>query len=53
MKFIIHGLAGRMTTGMVYHAATRGIEGGAVNSKFEGDLDLRRSLGMAEDVRKG
>ncbi|MGI9326021.1 MAG: OsmC family protein, partial [Pseudomonadales bacterium] len=40
VEFILHGLAGCMTTSMVYHAAARGIEIGAVESQFEGDLDL-------------
>ncbi|MGI9283990.1 MAG: OsmC family protein [Pseudomonadales bacterium] len=53
VEFVLHGLAGCMTTSMVYHAAARGIEIGAVNSEFEGDLDLRGFLGMAENVRKG
>ncbi|MGI9324109.1 MAG: OsmC family protein [Pseudomonadales bacterium] len=53
VEFILHGLAGCMTTSMVYHAAARGIEIGAVESQFEGDLDLHGFLGMDDNVRKG
>ena len=53
VEFVLHGLAGCMTTSMVYHAAARGIEIGAVESEFEGDLDLRGFLGLSDEVRKG
>jgi hypothetical protein len=42
-----------MTTSLVYHAAARGVEIGAVDSTFEGDLDLRGFLGISDEVRKG
>ena len=53
VEFILHGLAGCMTTSMVYHAAARGIDIAAVSSEFEGDLDLRGFLGLSDEVRKG
>lgn len=53
VEFILHGLAGCMTTSMVYHAAARGIDIGAVDSEFQGDLDLRGFLGLSDEVRKG
>ena len=53
VEYILHGLTGCMTTSMVYHAAARGIVIGAVESKLEGDLDLRGFLGLSEDVPKG
>ena len=49
----MHALAGCLTTTLVYHAAARGIEIGAVQSKLEGDLDLRGFLGISKDVRRG
>jgi uncharacterized OsmC-like protein len=49
----LHALAGCLTTSLVYHAAAQGIRIDAVESKFEGDLDLRGFLGMDEDVRNG
>lgn len=53
VEFVLHALAGCLTTTMVYHAAARGIEIEAVNSKLEGDLDLRGFLGVSDKVRKG
>ena len=42
-----------MTTGLVYHAAARGIELKSVESTYEGDIDLRGFLGMSDEVRNG
>ena len=53
MEFILHALAGCLTTTLVYHAAVRGIVIEAAESALEGDLDLRGLFGMSEDVRKG
>lgn len=53
VEFVLHALAGCLTTSLVYHAAAQGIKIDAVESKFEGDLDLRGFLGMKEGVRNG
>jgi uncharacterized OsmC-like protein len=53
VEYVLHALAGCLTTTLVYHAAARGIEIGAVESKLEGDLDLRGFLGISKDVRRG
>jgi uncharacterized OsmC-like protein len=53
VEYVLHALAGCLTTTMVYHAAARGIAIGNVQSKLEGDLDLRGFLGISKDVRKG
>ncbi len=53
VEFILHGLAACLTTTMVYHAASRGIEIEAVESALEGDIDLRGFLGISDKVRKG
>ena len=53
VEYILHGLAGCMTTSMVYHAAAQGIEITDINSSYEGDLDLRGFLGLDPDVLKG
>ena len=53
VEFVLHALAGCLTTTLVYHAAVRGIEIGAAESALEGDLDLRGLFGMSENVRKG
>jgi len=53
VEFVLHALAGCLTTSLVYHAAAQGIKIEAVESRFEGDIDLRGFLGMSEDVRNG
>ena len=42
-----------MTTTMVYHAAVRSIKLDEVESKLEGDLDLRGFLAITDEVRLG
>ena len=53
VEFVLHGLAACLTTTMAYHAASRGITIEAIDSKLEGDLDLRGFLGISDSVRKG
>jgi uncharacterized OsmC-like protein len=53
VEYVLHALAGCVTTTLVYHAAVRGIEIRAVSSKLEGDLDIRGLLGVDDEVRKG
>jgi uncharacterized OsmC-like protein len=53
VEYVLHALAGCLTTSLVYHAAARGIRIEAVETRFEGDLDLRGFLGMSEEVRNG
>lgn len=53
VEFVLHALAGCLTTSLVYHAAARGIRIEEVESKFEGDLDLRGFLGLSDQVRNG
>ena len=53
VEYILHALAGCLTTTMVYHAAARGVSLSSVSSELEGDLDLRGFLGLDETVRKG
>ncbi len=53
VEYILHALAGCLTTTMVYHAAARGVSLTSVSSELEGDLDLRGFLGLDETVRKG
>lgn len=42
-----------MTTTMVYHAAVRGIKLDELESKLEGDLDLRGFFAITDEVRPG
>ncbi len=53
MEFLLHSLAGCLTSTMVNHAAVQGIEIGSVESSLEGDMDVRGLLGMSDEVRKG
>lgn len=42
-----------MTTTMVYHAAVRGIKLEKIESRLEGDLDLKGFFQISDDVRPG
>jgi len=53
VEYLLHALAACLTTSMVYHAAARGIQIEAVESSFEGDLDLHGFLALDPKVRKG
>ena len=52
VEFVLHGMAGCITTTLVCHAAARGIEIEKVETSFEGDIDLRGFLGLDENVKK-
>lgn len=49
----LHALAGCLTTSLVYIAAARGVELTRVESRLEGDADLRGALGLSDAVRNG
>jgi uncharacterized OsmC-like protein len=53
VEYVLHALAGCMTTTMVYKAALHGIKIYEVESELEGDIDLRGMLELADDVRNG
>ena len=48
VEYVLHALAGCLTTTMAYHAAARGIAIEAIESRLEGDLDLRGFLGLSD-----
>ena len=50
---VLHGLAGCITTTLVYHAAAKGIRIDEMETSFEGDLDLRGFLGLPGRTRNG
>ena len=52
-EYLLHALAACVTSGMVYHAAARGISIEEVESSIEGDVDLRGFLGLDRNVRNG
>lgn len=53
VEFLLHALAGCVTTSMVYHAAARGYEIKKIQTTLEGELDLRGFLGIDPTIRKG
>ena len=53
VEFVLHALAGCMTTTMVYHAAARGITIESIETELEGDLDLHGFLRIDDSVRNG
>jgi uncharacterized OsmC-like protein len=46
VEYVLHALAGCVTTTLVYHAAARGIRLTEVESTLEGDLDVRGILDL-------
>lgn len=53
VEYVLVALSGCLTTSLVAHAAAKGIRLDSVESKLEGDLDVRGFLGITEDVRRG
>jgi uncharacterized OsmC-like protein len=53
VEFILHALAGCMTTTMMLHAAANGISVESVSSSLEGDLDVQGFLGLDDSIRNG
>jgi uncharacterized OsmC-like protein len=53
VEYLLTALAGCLTSSLVYHAAAQGIKIRSVESRLEGDLDLRGFLGLAPDVKVG
>ena len=53
VEYALTALAACVTTALVYHAAAKGIKLNAVESRLEGDIDLRGFLGISDEVRRG
>ena len=53
VEYLLVALSGCLTTSLVGHAAARGIAIKKVESRYEGDLDLRGFLGLSEEVPVG
>ncbi len=53
VEHLLHALASCVTTSMVAHAAVKGIHIEELESKLEGDIDLRGFLGLDPNVPKG
>ncbi|MCB2191558.1 MAG: OsmC family protein [Deltaproteobacteria bacterium] len=53
VEYLLVALSGCLTTTMVAHSAAKGIEIRGVESRYEGDIDLRGFLGLSEDIPVG
>jgi len=53
IEFLLHGLAACIAAGIGNIAAARGITLTSVESRVEGDIDLRGLLGLSDTVRNG
>jgi uncharacterized OsmC-like protein len=53
VEYLLVGLAGCITTTLVYHAAAMGIKVSQVDAKLDGDIDIQGLLGMSDKVRPG
>jgi uncharacterized OsmC-like protein len=52
-EYLLHALAACLTTSIVYVAAARGVPLASVESRLEGDMDVRGALGVDDDYRNG
>ncbi len=53
VEFLLHALAGCVTTTFVLHAAARGIQIHELSTTLEGDIDLHGLLGLDDSVSPG
>jgi uncharacterized OsmC-like protein len=53
VEYLLVALSGCLTTSLVAHASAKGVEIRSVQSRYEGDIDLRGFLGISEDVPVG
>lgn len=53
VEFLLHALAGCLTSAIVYKAAVKGIRIETIESTLEGDLDAARFLELSDEGRLG
>lgn len=53
VEYLLHALAGCVTTTLVLHAAARGIRIESIHTEMEGEMDLQKMLGLREDLHSG
>ncbi|MBM4348446.1 MAG: OsmC family protein [Deltaproteobacteria bacterium] len=53
VEYLLVALSGCVTTSLIAYASVKGIEINKVESRYEGDIDLRGFLGISEDVPVG
>ena len=53
VEYLLVALSGCLTTSLIAHASAKGIEIKGVQSRYEGDIDLRGFLGISKEVPVG
>jgi uncharacterized OsmC-like protein len=53
VEFLLHALAGCVTTTFILHAAARGVRVESIETRMEGDIDLHGLLGLDDTVSPG
>jgi uncharacterized OsmC-like protein len=53
VEFVLHALAGCVTTTTVLHAAARGIKIKEISTELEGDIDVRTLVGLSDTLPSG
>jgi len=53
VEYVLHALAGCLTSTLVYHAAARGIVIESIESNLKGEIDVQGFLGLSDEIRKG
>ncbi len=53
VEYLLVALSGCLTTSLIAHGSAKGIQIKGVESRYEGDLDLRGFVGISEDVKVG
>lgn len=53
VEFLLHALAGCVTTTLILHATARGIRIRSLSTELEGDMDLQGLLALDPDVSPG
>jgi uncharacterized OsmC-like protein len=53
VEFLLHALAGCVTTTLILHAAARGIEIEELSTELEGEIDLQGLLNLDDSVAPG
>jgi uncharacterized OsmC-like protein len=53
VEYVLHALAGCITTTLVLHAASKGVPIMGIRTTFKGQVDVQGLLGMSKKVRPG
>lgn len=53
VEFLLHGLAGCITTTFILHASARGVQVHELSTELDGDIDLQGLLGLDDSITPG